>query len=112
MSLDEVYLHYFNFTPLQLIGAEAFTVAESNPLLKFPNGYGIHVIIDIDNEKDNDNGNTTQLQHPSILAPIFCRTKILPPINGSIARAHKHYNEYYYAVGKGSDCTLETSGTF
>ena len=38
--------------------------------------------------------------------------KNLAAIEGSLERAHKECNKFYYDSGKGSDCTPEVSGTF
>jgi len=97
VSLDEVYLHHFTLLPLTMLGAEVLTRDESNPYMKFPDGYGLHVISD----------ETPELK----IGAHLLSNKNLAPIDGSIHLAHKHCNECYYAQGKGSDCTPEVTGT-
>jgi len=98
VSLDEVYFHHFTFFPLNMVGAEVLGRDESNPYVKFPDGYGLHVFYD---ESPDININAHLLSN-----------KNLAPIDGSMALAHKHCNECYYAPGKGSDCVPEVTGTF
>jgi len=97
VSLDEVYFHHLTLRPLSMLGAEVLSRDESNPYMKFPNGYGLHVIYD-------------ETPHLQINAHLLSN-KDLAPIDGSIPLAHKHCNECYYAPGKGSDCTPEVTGT-
>jgi hypothetical protein len=98
VSLDEVYVHHFTFRPIGMLGAEVLTRNGSSPYMKFPNGYGLHVIYD-------------ETPYIRINAHLLSN-KDLEPIDGSISLAHKHCNECYYAPGKGSDCTPDSSGTF
>ena len=98
VSLDEVYVHHFTFSPMGMLGAEVLTRNGSSPYMKFPNGYGLHVIYD-------------DTPYIKINAHLLSN-KDLEPIDGSISLAHKHCNECYYAPGKGSDCTPDSSGTF
>lgn len=98
VSLDEVYVHHFSIFPLNMIGAEVLTRSTENPYMLLPDGYALHVTLD---------------ETPVIRTNAhLLSNKNLAPIEGSIARAHKECNECYYAPGKGSDCTPETSGTF
>jgi len=99
VSLDEVYFHHLIFHPVQMIGAEALTVSPEKPGVKFPNGYGMHVIYD--QEKPMIHINAHLLSN-----------KNLKPIEGSAALAHKQCNECYYGPNKGLECTPEVSGTF
>jgi len=96
VSLDEVYFHHLIFHPVQMIGAEALTVSPEKPGVKFPNGYGMHVIYD--KEKPMIHINAHLLSN-----------KNLEPIEGSAALAHKQCNECYWGPNKGSDCTPEFS---
>eukprot|EP00751_Fragilariopsis_kerguelensis_P024702 CAMPEP_0170879196 /NCGR_PEP_ID=MMETSP0734-20130129/31558_1 /TAXON_ID=186038 /ORGANISM="Fragilariopsis kerguelensis, Strain L26-C5" /LENGTH=234 /DNA_ID=CAMNT_0011262207 /DNA_START=19 /DNA_END=721 /DNA_ORIENTATION=- len=80
-------------------GAEALTVSPEKPGVKFPNGYGMHVIYD--KEKPMIHINAHLLSN-----------KNLEPIEGSAALAHKQCNECYYGPNKGLECTPQVSGTF
>jgi len=82
-----------------MLGAETLYGAKpSNPLMKFPNGYGMHMI---------------QEKSPDIrINAHLLSNKNLEPIEGSAALANKQCNECYYGPNKGSECTTATSGTF
>eukprot|EP00751_Fragilariopsis_kerguelensis_P017881 CAMPEP_0170841298 /NCGR_PEP_ID=MMETSP0734-20130129/5094_1 /TAXON_ID=186038 /ORGANISM="Fragilariopsis kerguelensis, Strain L26-C5" /LENGTH=534 /DNA_ID=CAMNT_0011209279 /DNA_START=174 /DNA_END=1778 /DNA_ORIENTATION=- len=98
VSLDEVYFHHFTFFPLNMVGAEVLTRDASDPYVKFPEGYALHVFYE---------------DSPTIkINAHLLSNKNLAPIDGSMALAHKHCNECYYAPGKGSDCTPAFEGTF
>merc|ERR1719491_2019651 len=100
VSLDEVYFHHLIIDPLPMLGAETLYGSKpSNPLIKFPNGYGMHSVI------------SEQIPSININAHLLSN-KNLEPTDGSIALAHKQCNECYYGANKGSDCTTATSGTF
>ena len=94
-----VYFHHLVFYPLQMLGAEVLSGSTpSNPQMKFPNGYGMHMI---------------QEKTPAInINAHLLSNKNLEPIEGSAALAHKQCNECYYGKHKGSQCTPEVSGTF
>jgi len=98
VSLDEVYFHHLTFNPMNMLGAEVLTRDASNPYLKFPEGYGVHI-------RYEDSPDIHVNAH-------LLSNKNLAPIDGSMALAHKHCNECYYAPGKGSDCTPDVTGTF
>lgn len=80
------------------VGAEVLTRDASDPYMTFPDGYGLHVRYE-DSPDININAH-------------LLSNKNLAPIDGSMALAHKHCNECYYAPGKGSDCTPDHTGTF
>jgi len=99
VSLDEVYFHHLTFNPLNMLGAEVLTRDASDPYLKFPDElYGLHI-------RYKDTPNIHVNAH-------LLSNKNLAPIDGSMALAHKHCNECYYAQGKGGDCTPDVTGTF
>ena len=79
VSLDEVYLHHFNFLPLGMIGAEALSPMTPRPWIAFAPGYAFRMGRD---------------RPYSINAHVLSGVD-LKPIDGSLALARKHCNECY-----------------